>query len=108
MISPRVAGLPDWPEWMEKRAGAHFIGVTLGVYRKLMEGGYLPPRRRDTKPHQWKRTDLSAFMELRRLGLFADYKQLVQAHGEAVAWEVMLRRLDTRRAEIRSLAEGVR
>jgi len=75
--------------------------------RHQVRGGWLPPARRDCKPHTWMRSDLLAREEMRRFGLFEDWRELVQEHGEHVAWAVMLKRLEKAQADIEARALAV-
>lgn len=70
--------------------------------------GMRPPAVGDRRSgYRYRRTDLDAWMEMRQLGLWPDWKGLVQQHGESVAWQVMLVRLERARASARSAAAEV-
>ena len=100
LVRERRASLPQWPEWMEKYGSSHYCGYEVSPWEHYRDGGYLPPRVRDTgRNHRWRRTDLDAWMELRRRDLFGDYKELTQHLGELDAWAVMLKRLEEAKAE---------
>lgn len=94
-------------EWLDTYGVAILLSETPESIRHEVREGWMPPARRDTQPHQWKRSDLLARAELRRLDLYGDWRELVQVHGEQVAWAAMLKRLEKKRAEIDALAQGV-
>ena len=95
-------------EWTDQYGAAEQVGIPVHRWKRWAIQRLVPPARRDTRPYQWKRADLSAWMELRCLGLWGDWKALCQEHGEHVAWAVMLKRLASRQAEVEALAKGVR
>jgi len=86
---------------------AILLSETPEKVRHAIRQGWLPPARRDTIPHTWMRSDLLAREEMRRLGLFEDWRELVQEHGEHVAWAVMLKRLAKAQADIEARAQAV-
>jgi hypothetical protein len=94
-------------EWLDTYGVAILLSETAESIRHEVREGWMPPARRDTKPHQWKRSDLLARAELRRLDLFGDWRELVQEHGEQVAWVAMLKRLEKAQAEIDARAREV-
>jgi hypothetical protein len=94
-------------EWLDSYGVALLLSETVESIRHDVREGWLPPARKDTKPHQWKRSDLLAREELRRLELFGDWRELVQGHGEHVAWAVMLKRLASKQAELEAQAREV-
>lgn len=94
-------------EWLDTYGVAILLSETAESIRHEVRERWMPPARRDTKPHQWKRSDLLARAELRRLDLFGDWREMVQERGEHVAWAVMLKRLEKAQADIESLARGV-
>lgn len=94
-------------EWLDTYGVAILLSETPESVRHQVRQGWLPPARRDTKPHQWSRADLLARAEMRRLGLFADWRELVQEHGEHVTWKAMLKRLAKAQADIEARASEV-
>lgn len=106
MTSRRKGGAADAPAWPVSWKAAAYCDMTDAQWKH--HRGMRPPPVGDRRSgFRFRRTDLDAWMELRRLGLWADWKTLVQQHGEQVAWAVMLRRLERKRAEIESLAQEV-
>ncbi len=103
----RASNNPE-SEWADQYGAAIQAGIPVHKWKRWAIQRLVPPARRDTKPYQWKRTDISAWMELRRLDLWGDWKALCQEHGEHVAWALMLKRLEKALAEIESLAAEVR
>ena len=106
MTSHRKGGSEQYPEWMVSWKAARYCDMTDSQWKHHRK--MRPPSVGDRRSgFRFRRTDLDAWMELRRLGLWADSTQLRQEHGEQVAWAVMLRRLETKRAEIDALAAEV-
>ena len=104
--SRRKGGSEQYPEWMVSHKAAAYCDMT-DTQWKHHRGMRPPPVGDKRSGFRYRRTDLDAWMELRRLGLWADWKQVRQAHGEQVAWAVMLKRLEKKRAEIDALAVEV-
>jgi len=94
-------------EWLDTYGVAILLSRTPCGVRNEIRLGWLPPAKRNTKPHKWRRTDLLAREELDQLDLFGDWLELRQEHGEHVAWAVMLKRLASKQAELEALARGV-
>ena len=79
--------------WMRSKKAAEYCDMTRSQWKHYSAAGLLPPCVRDTRSHKFGRTYLDTWMELRMRGLWADWKQLVQEHGERKAWDAMLGRL---------------
>lgn len=95
-------------EWLDTYGVAILLSETPESIRHEVREGWMPPARRDTMPHQWKRSDLLARAELRRLDLFGDWRELVHASpNEHVAWAAMLKRLEKAQADIEARAREV-
>ncbi len=104
MTSRRKGGVADAPEWMVSHKAAAYCDMTDNQWKH--HRGLRPPAVGDRRSgFRYRRSDLDAWMELRRLGLWADWKPLVQEHGEALAWEIMLVRLERTNAARRARAE---
>lgn len=94
-------------EWLDTNGVAILLSGTPHGVKNEIRLGWLPPAKRNTKPHKWRRSDLLAREELNQLDLFGDWLELRQEHGEHVAWAMMLKRLEKARAEIDALAQAV-
>lgn len=102
--SRRKGGSEQYPAWMVSHKAAAYCDMTDSQWKHYR--GSRPPAVGTRKTgFRFRRTDLDAWMELRQLGLWNDWKQLVQAKTEPVAWATMLRRLESKRAEIDALVE---
>jgi hypothetical protein len=101
--SRRKGGGERYPAWMVSWKAAEYCDMT-DTQWKHHRGKRPPPVGDRRSGFRYQRTDLDAWMEMRRLGLWADWKQLREAHGEHVAWAIMLRRLEKKRVDIDALA----
>jgi len=79
--------------WMRSKRAVEYCDMTPSQWKHYSAAGLLPPCVRDTRAHKFGRVYLDTWMELRMRGLWADWKQLVQEHGERRAWDTMLGRL---------------
>jgi excisionase family DNA binding protein len=53
-----------WPEWMDVKTAARYLGVEVGVVRKLYERGKLPHYQDGPGAKVWlRRSELDAYME---------------------------------------------
>jgi hypothetical protein len=104
----RRASYNPQSEWTDQYGAADQVGIPVHRWKRWAIQRLVPPARRDTRPYQWKRSDISAWMELRRLDLWGDWKALCQEHKEMPAWGVMLKRLEKAQAEIEARAQAVR
>jgi hypothetical protein len=99
----RKGGSEQYPAWMVSWKAAEYCDMTDSQWKHYR--GWRPPAVGTRKTgFRYRRTYLDAWMELRQLGLWDDWKELVQAKTEPVAWRAMLLRLERKRAELDALA----
>ena len=84
------------PEYLDIKQVGAYIGKPWNSLRRTKGEGKLPPHDASTKPHKWKRSDIDAQQELRRLGLWNDnaWLSLRGRLGVEAAWALMLKRLE--------------
>jgi hypothetical protein len=98
----------DWPEYLTIRKLGDYLSISYRTLEGWKPEGFLPPHHPWTKRHhRWKKSDVDAWSELKRRGLFDDYPELRQQHGESAAWTLMLKRLADARERDQQLAAEV-
>ena len=100
--------LPEWPECLNIRELASYLGIPYGSLRTVKAKGELPPLAIDTARHQrWRRADIEAWLEMKMRGLVGDWLQLRGQLGEIDGWAVMLKRLEAAQAKTAAVVREV-